>query len=91
MSQTLLIAFMLGLTVSARAADKPATASKPNIIFILRDDIGEKNNLAAKNPAKAKELHAKLAAWRTEVNAIMPTTNPDWTGQPVPKKNRKLK
>jgi arylsulfatase A-like enzyme len=50
-------------------------------LFNLRDDRGEKKNLAAENPAKVKELHVKLAAWRQEVNAIMPTPNPDWPGK----------
>lgn len=49
-------------------------------VFNLADDIGEKINLAAENPTKAQDLHAKLAAWRNEVNAIMPTPNPDWIG-----------
>ncbi|MBI4664567.1 MAG: sulfatase [Verrucomicrobia bacterium] len=42
-------------------------------LYNLRDDIGEKNNLAAAMPAKAKELHARLAAWRKEIHAPMPT------------------
>ena len=49
-------------------------------VFNLADDISEKINLAAENPTKAQDLHAKLAAWRNEVNAIMPTPNPDWIG-----------
>jgi arylsulfatase A-like enzyme len=44
-------------------------------LYNLRDDIGEKNNLAATQPAKAKELHAKLVAWRTAIKAPMPTPN----------------
>ena len=60
-------------------------------LFNLRDDIGEKKNLAAENPAKVKVLHAKLAAWLTEVKAIMPTPNPDWTGKDGTKKKGKQK
>ena len=41
----------------------------------LRDDLSQTNNLAAKLPDKAKELHAKLVAWRKELNAPMPTKN----------------
>lgn len=44
-------------------------------LYNLRDDIGEKNNLAASNPEKASELHEQLKAWRKEINAPMPTAN----------------
>ncbi len=49
-------------------------------LFNLREDIGEKRNLAATQPDRAKALHAKLAAWRKSVNALMPRPNPDWKG-----------
>ena len=60
-------------------------------LFNLRDDIGEKNNLAAANLDKVSELAAKLAAWRKDVNGLMPTPNPDYNSQPAfnAKKNRK--
>lgn len=44
-------------------------------LYNLRDDLSEKNDLAAKNPTKTKELQSKLAAWRKEINAPMPTPN----------------
>ncbi len=44
-------------------------------LYNLAEDIGETQNLAQKNPAKAKELHARLVAWRAEVKAPMPTKN----------------
>lgn len=44
-------------------------------LYNLRDDIGEKKNLAKDVPDKAKELHARLVAWRAEVKAPMPTPN----------------
>ncbi|MDP3071072.1 MAG: sulfatase [Opitutaceae bacterium] len=44
-------------------------------LYNLREDIGEKNNLATTNAAKAKELHAQLVAWRSGINAPMPTKN----------------
>jgi len=47
-------------------------------LFNLHDDIGEKNNLAAANPQKAKELHEKLAQWRKDVAAKMPAPNPNF-------------
>lgn len=47
-------------------------------LYNLRDDIGERNNLAARMPEKTRELHRKLAAWRQSVNAAMPQPNPDF-------------
>ncbi len=44
-------------------------------LYNLRDDIGETKNLAQSNPEKAKELHARLVAWRKDVNAPMPAKN----------------
>ena len=42
-------------------------------LYNIREDSGEMHNLAAQSPAKVKELQAKLAAWRTQVGAAMPT------------------
>jgi arylsulfatase A-like enzyme len=47
-------------------------------LFNVPQDISEKNNLAAQQPERVKTLHAKLAAWRKDVNALMPTPNPDF-------------
>jgi arylsulfatase A-like enzyme len=44
-------------------------------LYHLKDDIGEKANLAQAEPARVRELHAKLATWRKEVGALMPTPN----------------
>lgn len=44
-------------------------------LYNLRKDIGEQKNLAKEEPARAKELHAKLIAWRKEVGAKMPTAH----------------
>jgi arylsulfatase A len=46
-------------------------------LYNLKEDIGEKENLAAKMPEKADELKGRLAAWRKSVGAKMPTPNPD--------------
>jgi arylsulfatase A-like enzyme len=46
-------------------------------LYNLRTDLGEKNNLTATQPAKTKELHAKLKEWRTAVKAPMPTPRTD--------------
>jgi len=44
-------------------------------LYNLKDDIGEKKNLAKTNAEKTKELHGKLLAWRKEIKAPMPTAN----------------
>jgi arylsulfatase A-like enzyme len=44
-------------------------------LYNLREDIGQQKNLASAQPAKAKELHEKLLAWRKEIKAPMPTPN----------------
>ncbi len=44
-------------------------------LYNLHEDIGEKNDLAASQPERVKELHARLLAWRKELSAPMPTPN----------------
>jgi arylsulfatase A-like enzyme len=50
-------------------------------LFNLRTDIGERNNLAEREPARAAELKERLTIWRKETGARMPTpkteTGPD--------------
>ncbi len=47
-------------------------------LYNLKKDIGEKNDLAAKMPEKAKQLREMLHTWRKEVDAKMPTPNPNY-------------
>ena len=47
-------------------------------LYNLKADIGEKNNLAEKMPGMAAELRKMLEAWRKDVDAQMPTPNPDY-------------
>ena len=47
-------------------------------LFNLADDITETKNLAEAQPARAKELLAKLQAWRTSVGARMMLPNPEF-------------
>ncbi|MBK3518286.1 sulfatase [Carboxylicivirga marina] len=42
-------------------------------LFNLKDDLGEKNNLAQSNPEKANELLEHLEKWRDNTNAPVPT------------------
>jgi arylsulfatase A-like enzyme len=44
-------------------------------LYNLAQDVGESNNLVNTNPSKAKELHDRLIAWRSEANAPMPNKN----------------
>ena len=46
-------------------------------LYNLRDDIGEKNNLATRRPDHAKDLRSKLASWRKQVKAPMPAPQSD--------------
>jgi arylsulfatase A-like enzyme len=60
-------------------------------LFNLKDDLGETKNLAENNPAKVKALREKLVAWRKDVNAVMPTPNPDSSAATPAKKQIKKK
>lgn len=48
---------------------------RPPELYNLRDDIGETRDLASAQPAKARELQARLAKWREDVRAQMPAKN----------------
>ncbi len=54
-------------------------------LFDLSKDIGESRNLAAEKPEVVKDLAAKLAAWRKEIGAKLPTPNPDYRPNPQAK------
>ena len=45
-------------------------------LFNLADDLGETKDLAKSSPARAKELHDMLKAWRKEVGAAVPADKP---------------
>jgi len=45
-------------------------------LYNLKDDIGERNDLAATMPDKARELRRMLQAWRNETGARMPDGEP---------------
>jgi arylsulfatase A-like enzyme len=47
-------------------------------LYNLKEDIGEKNNLAEKMPKKARELQKMLHEWKQSVNAQMPQPNPGY-------------
>jgi len=45
-------------------------------LYNLRDDLGERHDLAGQLPAKVEELRTRLHNWRKEVGAQMPSRNP---------------
>jgi arylsulfatase A-like enzyme len=45
-------------------------------LYNLRDDPGEKLDLAAGQPERVAQLRERLRAWRKDVGAQMPTANP---------------
>ena len=45
-------------------------------LYHLATDPAEQTNLAAREPARTRELQAALTAWRTRVGARLPTPNP---------------
>ena len=47
-------------------------------LYNLKNDIGEKNDLAQKQPEKAAQLCEHLHKWRESVGAQLPTPNPDY-------------
>jgi arylsulfatase A-like enzyme len=47
-------------------------------LYNLKDDVGEKADRAKDLPEKARELRARLHAWRKAVGAQMPTPNPKY-------------
>ena len=54
-------------------------------LYNLREDIGEKKNLASDMPDKTRQLYDKLVAWRKAVNAPMPTPNKPTNAKPKQK------
>ena len=47
-------------------------------LYNLKNDLSETTDLAATNPAKRKELSARLDAWLKEVGAQMPVAKPNY-------------
>ena len=47
-------------------------------VYNLKEDIGERNNLARRLPEKTRELREDFFAWIERVDAQMPSPNPDF-------------
>jgi arylsulfatase A-like enzyme len=46
-------------------------------LYNIDEDLGEENDLAEEMPQKARELHQMLVSWREQVDAKMPSPNPN--------------
>ncbi len=55
-------------------------------LYDVRNDVGQKKDLAADKPEKVKELRATLVAWRQSLKAPMPTPNVPGSIKPPKKK-----
>ena len=60
-------------------------------LYNLAEDLGERNDLALKKPKLANSLRSKLAAWRSAVNAQMPTLNPKFDPDRATQVSRRAK
>lgn len=49
-------------------------------LYNLDDDIGEANDMAAKQPNRVAELRGKLEAWRRDIGAQVNRANPNYNG-----------
>lgn len=47
-----------------------------HLLFNLCDDLGEKNNLAAKEPQRVREMDALIEQFLAETKAVLPVPNP---------------
>lgn len=64
-------------------------------LYNLRDDVGQKADLATSMPEKAAELYARLVAWRDAIHAPMPTKRTvaatgDEPGKPAKVKKKRM-
>ncbi len=50
-------------------------------LYNLADDPIEAVDLADKEPERVQQLHAQLKEWRKQVDAKMPTVNPNYSGK----------
>lgn len=50
-------------------------------LYNLKEDVGEKKDLAAENPLKAKELRLELDKYLKSVNAKYPVKDPDYNAE----------
>ena len=66
-----------------RVYDTSAAFPDPFMLFNLRDDIGETTDLAARMPAKVKELDALIDRFLADTKALVPKPNPAYDPKAV--------
>jgi arylsulfatase A-like enzyme len=71
--------------VTVRAGDwklirwfDPGPKAEQHELYNLRDDLGESNNLASREPEKMKELDAKIDRFLKDTGALIPKPNPKY-------------
>ena len=75
-------------TEPSQVAERVPTQEFPEVadryrreLFNLQDDPIEAQDLSATQPDKVAELSKRLTAWRTEVDAKLPTPNSQFRGK----------
>lgn len=58
-------------------------------LYNLKNDLGEKANLAETQPDRARRMQKTLAAWRKSIQAKMPTPNPNYDPKKADQLNRR--
>ncbi len=48
------------------------------LLYNLKDDIGETNNLATKNPKRVKQMDALIEKYLVDAKTVVPIANPDF-------------
>lgn len=48
------------------------------LLYNLKDDIGERNNLASRHPRRVRRMDALIQAHLDDANAVVPIPNPDF-------------
>ena len=64
---------LVALLVCAAAAAQTPTVLHEWSTKLRLEDLSERRNLAEKLPKKAKQLQQRLARWRADTGAVMPT------------------
>jgi arylsulfatase A-like enzyme len=60
-------------------------------LYNLAEDIGEQNELAVKNPEKARELRSRLDRWLADSGATIPGPDPRWKPEMAKARNSDFK
>lgn len=47
-------------------------------LYHLREDIGERHDLAATEPGRVEAMHSRMLSWRERTGAEPPPKNPNW-------------